>query len=181
MNNKLTGIVIAGGKSSRMGQNKALMNFNGKRLIDNAIDIIRPIVDTIFVSSNELLSNIEYPLLKDKYQNIGPISGLYSCLVESKTEYNIIIPCDVPLVTTQFYLELIKQFNGYDAVIPKLPNGKIEPLVAIYSKSILKVVHEQIQAKNYKLVNLFSLIKVKYVDVNDSSMFKNVNKPTDIE
>ncbi len=177
----LTGIVIAGGKSSRMGQNKALMNFKGKRLIDNAISVINPLVDTVIISSNDLLPDISYLQIQDKYTGIGPISGLYSCLLASNSECNLIIPCDVPLVSAQFYEDLIDSIKGYDAVIPRLPDGKLEPLVAIYSKNILEIIHQQILEKNYKLINLFSLIKVKYIDVKDTSMFKNVNRPEDIE
>ncbi|MBI9069458.1 MAG: NTP transferase domain-containing protein [Salinivirgaceae bacterium] len=179
MTKQITGIVIAGGKSSRMGTNKALIEYKGKRLIDNAFSIIKPLVQEVIISSNVEIKG--YEVYKDALTEIGPIGGLYTGLQNSTTEINLIIPCDVPNVTTEFYSSLLANSDGYDAIIPRLKDGKVEPLIGIYSKTILKTIEKQIYAKDYKLVNLLNLLHVKYVDVSDVSIFENINNLNDLK
>ena len=178
--NSVTGIVIAGGKSSRMGTNKALMKYSGKMLIEHAISIIEPLSNQIIISSNEPLLQLKYNNITDKINDVGPIGGLYSCLMESNTNFNIVIPCDAPHIESNLYKLLIENSENVDAVIPRLPNGKLEPLVACYSKSIIPVIESSINSGDYKLVNLLSKLKVKYIDINNINQFKNINTPKDI-
>ncbi len=178
--NKITGIVIAGGKSSRMGQNKALIKYGSIRLIDNAIEILQNFTQNILISSNVSIQNVSYPIISDEFKNIGPIGGLYSSLKESKSELNIIIPCDVPNVNIGLYNKMIELCVDVDAVIPELPNGKLEPLIACYKKKILPIIDESICNNDYKLVNLLLKIKVRYIDVLDIEQFKNINSPEDL-
>lgn len=180
INNPITGIVIAGGKSSRMHTNKALINYHGIRLIDNAIQVIEDVSSEILVSSNIPIDKISYPIVIDEIPDIGPIGGLYSCLLASRTEQNVIIPCDVPNLNAELYQLLIKNAENVDAVIPRLPNGKVEPLVAFYKKSILPIIKLSIDNKDYKLVNFLSKINVKFIDIEDIRMFKNLNSPEDL-
>lgn len=176
----ITGIVIAGGRSSRMGQNKALIQYNGVRLIDNAIKMLINFTDIVLVSSNEELKYIQYPIIEDEFDNLGPIGGLYSCLLASKTDCNLVIPCDVPNISVNLYRELLGDCEKYDAVIPVLPDGKYEPLVACYNKSILPLIEDAIRAIDYKMVNLINRANVKFVRVDDTKQFKNINTPDDL-
>lgn len=180
MESNITGIVIAGGKSSRMGQNKALIKYRGIRLIDNAIEILKNFTDSIIVSSNEGLTGVKYPIKADEFNNLGPIGGLYSCLLASETDCNIIIPCDVPNISVNLYKELLADCEKFDAVIPVLPDGKYEPLVACYNKSIIPLVEGAIRAIDYKMVNLINKANVKFVRVEDVMQFKNINTPNDL-
>lgn len=180
MESNITGIVIAGGKSSRMGQNKALIQYKGKRLIDSAIEMLINFTDSILVSSNEQLKDIHYPIIEDEFDNLGPIGGLYSCLLASDTDCNMVIPCDAPNVSIKLYNELLIDCEQYDAVIPVLLDGKYEPLVACYNKSILPLIEDAIKAIDYKMVNLINRANVKFVRVNDIEQFKNINTPHDL-
>ena len=180
MYKNITAIVIAGGKSSRMGTNKALIEYGGKRLIEIAIKIIQPYTQNVIISSNSPIPHITYPLFTDEYSEIGPISGLYTCLKASKTELNLVIPCDVPHIKANTYRKLLDNSEGFDAVIPRLPNGKIEPLVACYKKSVLPVVLGQINLEDYKMVHLLDKLKVNYIDFEDVKQFKNMNTPNDL-
>ncbi len=180
VSNKITGIVIAGGKSSRMGQDKATIKYKGIRLIDYAINILQKYTQNILISSNNHISNIKHTVIPDKYKNIGPISGLYSCLKASKTELNIIIPCDVPDLNHRLYKILIENSKNVDAVIPRLPNGKLEPLIGCYKKAILPIIKNCINQNDYKLVNLLLKIKVKYIEIDDIEQFKNINTTNDL-
>lgn len=176
----VTGIVIAGGKSSRMGTSKALIEYRGKRLIDNAIQILKVNSNTILISSNEIIPNITYPKIADEFKNIGPMGGLFSCLDASKTELNLVISCDAPHVESSLYRQLLENSEGFDAVIPRLPNGKLEPLIACYKKSILPIVLGQINILDYKMVHLLQKLRVNYIDFDDVELFKNMNSPEDL-
>lgn len=176
----VTGIVIAGGKSSRMGTNKALVIYKDKKLIEHVISIIEPLVSQIVISSNTPLLPLQYKNIADKIKDIGPIGGLYSSLLASNTEVNLILPCDVPHIKTELLQQLIDNCKNVDAVIPRLPSGKLEPLVACYNKSIMPFIKKAINLGDYKLVNLLSIINVKYIDIAEVDQFKNVNTPGDV-
>lgn len=178
---QITGIVIAGGKSSRMGSNKALLEYAGQRFIDNAIGTIKPLCDELMVSSNVAIANLDYPVVSDCYDSIGPMGGLQSCLHQSLNEINALIPCDVPKVTISHYRKLLSHLELNDAVIARHTDGKVEPLIAIYRKSILPMLEQQIQLKDYKMMHLLKKLKVAYVDFSNSDAFKNVNFPKDLK
>ena len=180
---KITGIIIAGGKSSRMGTDKAFVNYNNKTLIEYAVSVINPVVDTIIISSNKPNKIKGFKVVSDIYKNIGPVAGLYSCLKVTQTEANIIIPCDTPKLTTVLYKQLLTEYQKQKnivAVVPRLPDGKIEPLIGVYSKSILFEIENSIAVGDYKLVNLLSKINTKYIDITDIEQFKNINTPADL-
>lgn len=181
MNYKVTGIVVAGGKSSRMGKNKALIEYKGKRLIDHAIEILEKHSSNIIVSSNINIVNLNWPLIKDEVPNIGPIGGLFTCLQKSKTNMNIIIPTDAPNVSATLHLNLLKNSDTYDAVIPVLPDGKTEPLIACYNKTIIKYIEHAINESDYKLMNLLKRANVNYINIADSNQFMNINAPQDLK
>ncbi len=178
--NSITGIVIAGGKSSRMGYNKILLNYNGKRLIDNAIHVLESLSDNVIISANDEIEGINYPLIKDEFPEIGPISGLYSGLKASQTEINLVIPVDVPNLNSNFYGKLLHDLENYETIVPRLPDGKLEPLIACYTRSIVPKVYNSIINKDYKLVNLIKQLRVKYFDITDADIFKNLNSPEDL-
>lgn len=173
------GIVIAGGKSTRMGEDKALMEYEGKRLIDNAISIIEPLCSAIIVSSNKIIDGIEYLQVKDTFSDIGPIGGLHATLSKSIADNNIIIPCDVPDITSDFYLKMLSEIHDADAVIPRHANNEIEPLIGVYSKRCLLEIENQIAKGDFKMVNLLHRLSVYYFDVKGEANFRNINSPSD--
>lgn len=180
MHEKITGIILAGGKSIRMGKNKALVKYKQKRLIDWAINIINPLVDYLIISSNEPIPKVPYLMVKDEIENIGPIGGLYSALKKSQTKVNIIIACDTPKIPSELYEKLILKSKGYDAVIPVHEDGTYEPMVALYSKKILKIIEKQIANKDYKMQNLIAKLKICKYKLTHSKPFMNMNTPTDL-
>lgn len=163
-----------------MGKNKALVQFKGQRLIDRAIDVVEPLVSQIVVSSNASIPHMAHQIVEDEIKNKGPLGGLYSGLKVSENSINLIIPCDVPFVSPDIYHELLKHLNNNDAVVPLLPDGKIEPLVAVYHSRCLPVIYQQIISDDLKVVHLLEKLHVKYVKMNDSAIFKNINTPTDL-
>jgi molybdopterin-guanine dinucleotide biosynthesis protein A len=187
MNPKLTGILTAGGKSSRMNQNKALIEFNGKKLIEYSFDILSKLCDEILISSN---SN-EYAFLSkninpDIYKEIGPLGGIFSCLQHSQNEKCLILPCDTPFIKTELLEYLLKFSKDFETVIPEI-NGKIEPLIGIYSKSSIPILEKQIKEKEYSLYQTIIKTKYKFIEINPNldfytdTLFYNINSQNDLE
>ncbi len=183
---KVTGIILAGGKSSRMGTEKGLIEIHGKPMIRIIIDLLKPLCDTIFIStSNQSYSSFGYPLITDLHKNIGPISGLYSALSASPNHINLFLPCDVPYMKQEI-LELILNTaneNPDKCIIPYTDYP--EPLIAAYPKSILPVLSQLIMDGETRIKEIFNhfptlFISMKEVGINYNA-FKNINTPDDLK
>ena len=188
MNKKaVTGIVLAGGASSRMGKDKGLCDFKGKPLVSYAIDILQPLCDNIIISSNNIndYQRFGLPVYEDIYKNIGPIGGIYTCLKKSSTIANLVVSCDTPFLISSVLKFVLENSDNYDVVAPKHGKSFYEPLAAYYSKSIVNLIEESINAKDYKLINFFD--KIRFLGLNvggiegyTDSIFKNLNSPEDL-
>ena len=94
---KITGIILAGGLSSRMGKDKSFIQLDEHKMIEKIIALIRPFCDELLISANKnKYKDFGYEIIKDKHKRIGPLGGIISCLNESSHELNIIISCDTP-------------------------------------------------------------------------------------
>ena len=184
---EVTGIILAGGVSSRMGKDKGLCEFKGKSLVSYAIEALFPICDTILISSNNTEDYQKFGLdvVVDEHKNIGPIGGIYSSLSRSATKHNLVISCDTPFINTQLLEYVLENVDGYDIVVPEHGNSYIEPLAGYYSTSVISVLEDSIKAIDFKLMNLFSKVKYKSIKVDTISgysakLFKNLNTPSDL-
>ena len=105
--NNITGIILAGGKSSRMGSDKALLLYRGKAFLTHVINALIPLVDDIIIVSNdERHSQFNYRRISDTIIDAGPLAGIHAGLTDSNTENNLVLSCDVPLIQTSI-LEFI--------------------------------------------------------------------------
>ena len=176
----ITGVVLAGGESSRMGEEKSILLFKEQALIQYSLDALKPFCKAILISTNKEIHNkFLYKTIGDFHSKIGPIAGIYSALRYSDTDFVMILPCDSPMVKPEFVKYLISEINkDTKAIVPQYANH-LEPLFAIYHKSILSVIEEQISNKDYKLVHLLDKINAKVIEVQDRSCFVNINTPED--
>src|SRR6056297_1700845 len=156
----MNAIILAGGKSTRFGSNKALFELNQKPMLINLIEKLKPHFNKIYVIGNKIkkeenMKDIIY--LKDEIPNKGPLGGLYTGLKKSDSEYNYLQACDMPFVC-KGYLKYMKSYisknNQYDAYIPE-KNGYLEPFVGIYRQSIKKEVLNLIKEDKLNFDNLF--------------------------
>lgn len=180
---KLTGIVLAGGKSTRMGRDKSLLEWGGMRLIDRAISVIRPLCDNILIStSNPSLAYLGFPLVSDIHHGIGPIAGLHAAMRYSRTSRNLVIPCDTPLVTVDVFERLfaIASAAHPPACVAGTEDGFIEPLIGCYHRSALPVLEEQIQRHDFKLHNALTRMGANVEIFPDKRLFWNINTKADI-
>ena len=170
----LTAIILAGGKSSRIGlyKNKAKIRFNGKCLIDIVISKLKFLVgdNIIIVGPPE-----EYPYFKQVVPDLlpqkGPLGGIFSGLKVSTSQYNLLVGCDMPFIEVKLLQYMIENINTYDIVIPCHGKGLIEPLCAIYSKSCLEVIERNIKAGVLSVREIFPHLKVKFIKEEEIKKF----------
>jgi molybdopterin-guanine dinucleotide biosynthesis protein A len=183
----ITGIILAGGKSSRMGMEKGLVKFKNKPLIQYAIDTLGPACGQIIISSNS--NAYQYTglrIIPDEVRGIGPVGGIHACLNASATNDNIVLSCDTPFINKALIGHLIQNHQGALAAVPWFGNDKYEPVSAYYHKDFAKVLAAFIRDKNYKLPDIFNKVKItklrmEGLDFYYPGLFYNINSREDIE
>lgn len=181
----ITGIVLAGGKSSRMGTDKSFMLYNGKPLIQHAIDVIKPLCNRVVISSNKNVYEFtECEVWPDLFDIQAPIVGIYSCLKRSTTNINIVLSCDMPLIQTSLFTNLLAVSETSDIVVP-IHDNFMEPLSGIYKRTLIPALEETIAGNRYKMhsfiqMNSFYALEIKPSHgFYNSNMFLNINTITD--
>lgn len=185
---QVTGIVLAGGRSSRMGENKSLLRINGKAMIEYSIEALRPLCSEVVISSDyDVFGFTGCKAWPDKIPGQAPVIGIYSCLERSETEINIILTCDMPLVTTDLLHYLLHDSTGHDITVPVHGNGMMEPLCGIYKKSAAGILKTCIEAGNLGVYSCISKANNRQVIIDDRlpffshDLFMNINTPVDFE
>jgi molybdenum cofactor guanylyltransferase len=184
----VTGIILAGGNSSRMGTDKGMQLLCGKPLISYAISALAPLCDNILISSssNEYQS-FRYRVIPDAIKGIGPMGGLYSAMLQSQTDDNLVLSCDLPFVTEELLAYILQNSFGYQVAIPWMGNLHYEPLCGFYSLSVLNEIKRFVQKGNYKLPDLFEEIHINRLvissdlDCYSEELFFNVNSKHDLK
>jgi molybdopterin-guanine dinucleotide biosynthesis protein A len=190
-------IILAGGNGTRIGKNKAFIKLNGKSFLQRAHDLASLLTDEIVVViGGEDPSNLFFGslppstiILNDIEIGIGPIMGIYSGMKVLSSSHVVVLPCDSPLINIELMQYLIKKTINYDALIPKWPNGFIEPLHSIYKVAscleAIKLTLEQGEKSLKKMIN--RLKKVKYVSTDELKVFDrdlrtfyNINSQDDL-
>ncbi len=173
----MNAVILAGGKSSRMGSNKAFLKVKGKAFIEHQIDLLREIFNEITISANtpEEYKHLNVPIVPDIYPDKGPLGGIHTSLIHSKSFHTFILACDMPFVE----IELIKQLQGFieghDVVVPQSKKG-LEPLHAFYSKNCIAPIKKELDNNNLRIISFFPQVKVKTVKLNNlpsSNKFKD--------
>lgn len=148
----ITGIILAGGKSSRMGTDKGFLKLNNKYFVQYSIDALKPFVSEIMiVSDNPDYDTFGLKRINDITKNAGPVAGICSGLEASKTEYNVVLSCDIPLITSEIVEKLIRNIDDTSQIIQSESNGKSMPLIAIYKKDITKTFNAFLEKDERRL------------------------------
>lgn len=178
----ISGIILAGGKSSRMGSDKGLLLLNEKPFIQYSIEALRPLVSEIIIVSDDLLYNkFGIKRINDKIKDAGPVSGIYSGLDDSTTEYNFILSCDIPLITTQVLKKLLHEASNEVDIVQTESNGKSMPLIALYRKSVKKHFHNALMDNERRLRVVVDQCRHKNVPLEKAWQFTTNNVNTKIE
>ncbi len=192
--NHITGIILAGGKSSRMGTDKGFVLYKNKSFVQHIIDALQPLVDEIVIVSNNpdydvfalrLRSENDFFKIKivdDLIENAGPLAGVYTGLQYSDTENNLVISCDVPLINSETLSLLIDAIEDNNEVVQLESNGKSMPLIAMYKKQCNGVLYSLLQDGERRLRVALTHLKVKTIilDKNQELFTSNINTPIDL-
>lgn len=183
----MAAIILAGGKSLRMGCDKSLIKINGEPMIDRIASSLSVKFQNIIVCGGRYESNsLNVKHVDDCYSGAGPIGGLYSGLHESSDEINFVTACDIPEMDMEIIDYMGYHMDGHDACVIKT-GEYVEPLFAYYSKRVLPVIAYSIENKNYKISGIYKLIDVKYIPAEEirclfpgfNGIF-NINTPCDL-
>lgn len=172
--------ILLGGKSRRMERNKAFLELNHNNFLEIIIKELRHF-DHLLVSVDQLekYKNLPYDLVEDMNESIGPIEGIRQIIRNSSTFHVFICACDMPFIKHEL-IDYMTQFisSDYDCYVIK-NKERIHPLCAIYTKETLPVIEEMINAKEYRLMELLSRMRTKYIDINQSCysehLLRNIN------
>jgi molybdopterin-guanine dinucleotide biosynthesis protein A len=174
----ITGIILAGGQSSRMGQDKGFLKLKGKTFMSYIIKALKPIVGEIIIVSN----NPDYDVFKlkrveDVMEDSGPLAGLYAGLLHSETENNIVLSCDVPLINTSVLKKLIEGFTSEVEVIQFESQGKTMPLVAMYKRHCMHPILKLLQTNERRLRFAIEQLEVKTIKLDPElgKTVRNIN------
>jgi len=179
------GIILAGGKSVRMGTDKSLVEIGGITLIGRVVKNIEPLCTGIIVSSgNQSLEFLGFRLVEDEYPDCGPMAGILSCLKMATDSWSLVISVDSPFVTRELILFLADQREDFDCVIPVHAHG-MEPLIGFYHKRAVPVIQALIESGELKMNNLIRKLNTNYINIdewlrNNRQLIANLNHPEDI-
>ena len=175
----ITGIVLAGGKSTRMGTDKGFLLLKNKPFIHYSIDALKPLVSEILiVSDNPDYDTFGFKRVNDITKDAGPVSGIYSGLETSSTQYNLILSCDIPLITSEILKKLIECIDDTSDIIQIECKGKTMPLIALYKRQCMKVFNKLLQEDERRLRVVVSQCNVKNMPINIKEHYVTTNVNT---
>ena len=187
----MTSIILAGGKSSRLGQNKALQVIEGKSLIQWVVDCLTILSTEIIIATahGEAIpcsSTVRIKTIADIYPGKGPLVGIYSGLIASSSSRAIVVSCDTPFLSASLLEYMTQICSTFDIVVPRIKN-EVEPLCAVYSKNCLAPIQELLERDERQIRRLFDMVEVKYVEEHEINRFDprhlsffNINSQTDL-
>jgi molybdopterin-guanine dinucleotide biosynthesis protein A len=165
----ITGILLAGGKSIRMGTDKGFLKFQGITFVERIIKSMKPFVnDILIVSNNSDYDQFKHKRVEDSIENSGPLAGLYTGLYHSETQYNLVLSCDVPYINGKVLSQIIEGYDETFDAIQIESEGKTMPLVAIYKKQCLHRCLELLQNSERRLQVAVEGFNTKTITVNTS-------------
>ncbi len=184
----ITGIILAGGKSSRYGTNKALVEMNGTRLIERVIRVMEPLFGHLIIITNtpHEYAYLQLPMVEDLIKGLGPLGGIFTGLESISDEAGFFVACDMPFLNGGLIRHMVEKREDFDVIVPKI-DWKVEALHAIYAKRCLPAIRALIDAREYQIIKLFPKVRVKYLNEAEIRRFDpelksffNINRPEEL-
>jgi molybdopterin-guanine dinucleotide biosynthesis protein A len=186
-------IILAGGKSTRLGRNKIIETIGSQSLLERVVSTLLTFERQIIVVAAKdsylpQLTNIPgYKTVMDIYPGRGSLGGLFTGLVYSKTLHNLVVACDMPFLKKELIQFMIGRARGFDVVVPKIC-GVYEPLHGIYSRNCIDKLEELIKRNRFSILELYPLVKVKQIENAEIDLydpqhlsFFNINTEADLK
>lgn len=181
------GFITAGGRSLRMGKDKAWLELGGRPMIEHVIAALAPVTTRVAIIANSPeYARLGFPVFADSQAGIGPLEAIRTALASADTSRIVMAGCDLPFVTAELFKFLLSIPGNQQAIVPVGADGKLEPLCAIYSSEALPAVTELIARGKRKISLLFDQISTRLVTFEELGhlagsplFFENVNTPED--
>jgi molybdenum cofactor guanylyltransferase len=183
----LTAFVLAGGRSSRMGRDKAFLMLQGRTLLERAKDLARSVTPDIGIVGQQEKFGAE--AVEDVIPGCGPLGGIHAALAQSKTELNLILAVDLPFIETKFLAYLVSRAEENNALVT-VPHagGSWQPLCAVYRRAFSDAAERSLRSGSYKIDRLFKDVETNAISEGEiikagfsSAMFRNLNTPQEFE
>ena len=187
---EVTAFILAGGKSTRMGSDKAFVDYQGRTLLARALDLARSITpDVRIVGSHEKFAPFA-PVVEDIFRDCGPLGGIHAALRSSPSELNVMLAVDTPFVSWAFLQYLISHAQSAPeaaAVVPRDGEGW-QPLCAVYRREFADAAERALLAGRNRIDGLFDAVRTRAVDKEElegagfsRTIFRNLNTPEELE
>lgn len=188
---KITGIILCGGKSSRMGENKAFLEYSGMSLIEHVITALRGLFGEIILVTNTPVeyAGLDAEIVTDIIPGKSSLGGIYTGLFYADGDYGFVCACDMPFIDREFIAYMIRRSGSYDIVVPRSRDGR-QPLHALYSRRCLNRMERQITENRLKIAQLYENMNTLEIGTDEIArhsreeverMFFNVNTKEDWE
>jgi molybdenum cofactor guanylyltransferase len=185
----IAAFILAGGRSSRMGKDKAFLEFGGRSLIQRAMDLASSLAIEVRIVGDRRKFLTIGPTVEDAYPDCGPLGGIHAALSKTSQDLNLILAVDLPFVERNFLIYLISQASQTNALVT-VPHagGGWQPLCAVYRKEFAEVAERALKKKKNKIDALFSIVETRQIGEGElermgfsARMFLNLNAPADFE
>lgn len=180
--------VLVGGKSRRMGTDKALVPVGGRPLIQRVVDTVRPLTtDLIFVGANAHgYAWLGGRAVDDSVSTAGPLAGIYTALSVARFHHCLVVACDMPFLNARLLRHMHRRATSWDVVVPRL-DGHLEPLHAVYSRACLEPIATMLSQGRRCPLDLYPMVRTDYLEAQEIALFDpdyrsfiNLNTPADL-
>lgn len=185
---KTTGVILAGGKNLRMGQNKAFIEVQGERIIDRIKRVFIDLFEEVLLVTNSPPDYLDLNLriVADLYRERGSLAGIFTGLFHASFSHAFVAACDMPFLNKTLITHLVGLSPSFDIVIPRTEDG-LQPLHAVYSRKCLPFMEELLRQGNLKILDFFHRVKMREVPAEEMNPFDpqlasflNLNTPEDL-
>lgn len=182
-------VILAGGENTRMPTLKAFIEVKGEKIIERNLKILKGLFNEIYIVTNQpkVYSYLEIPLLGDVHDIRGPMTGIFTALLNCSNRWSFVSACDMPFINRSLIKYMTSQKQGFDAVVPVV-NKKPEPLFALYSKQLAASMEKALMSENKSLRDFLNNKRVKYISSSEirgfdpeGLSFINLNTPQDLK
>ena len=185
-----TAIILAGGKSTRMGFDKQFLQIDQRRLMDSLINKLKAEFNEIIIVTNkpEYYIGLSHKIITDKIVGRGPLSGIHAGLLEASSRYSFVVACDMPNINMQYVKYMIESMNdsSLDGCVTRFMDG-IEPFISFYSKDLVEKIEKSLKEERRSIRSIFDHSNIKYIEETEArkfspnwDMFLNLNTKEDL-
>jgi molybdopterin-guanine dinucleotide biosynthesis protein A len=182
-------VLLAGGRSRRMGSDKALLPLEGIPLAQRIADCLHEVTDEVLLSAGDpsAYAFLQLPFVPDLFPDRGPVAGLHAAMLHTRRPWVLLLACDLPRISTAFLRHMIRQARGFDIVVPVTTDGCPHPVCAVYGRACLPALVRNLQAGDNRLISLLDEpgLQIRRWHVSDDNFSEadlfDIDRPQDLE